>query len=440
MWSLFIIMVTVISCNFSRVAIYKSQFPTKEDGTEIIPDKKSRFSVFNAQFQGHKDFGIEYKSFSRSTDKIDNAFIQWAKFKRSQSQDDMDTYLNKFSPKTWRQLSRAEKETHQLQSEINGRKVQCKGCFVKYRALAETFNTLVSKDLTIRTFFKVNPLLNEKLNHKEQDFKAAGRQWYGHGNRTFQTRYGTSLASALVHVPEVQEAFGRQTPIRHDRKVATTVKGQQWQEDNIDVIVHQGTRESDSKYDERRLAMGFETRESAKKRTRERVAKEDEGRCRKKRRLGKSTEWGTWDWEAIRQEVTSWPDGKEVNWRAYALDKGVHNKKGEPAKNGGQMIRDWPIQEAVDIQRFRTAGMSDMKTPRPRRRKKRIPNTINVTMPTPRPAKEMRKSLEVMIENGDIPIGEMIVPKEFQKMVFNKENGSFEVKTFTVEGRKFPLD
>ncbi|XP_078657130.1 uncharacterized protein LOC144903155 [Branchiostoma floridae x Branchiostoma belcheri] len=435
-------MVTVISCNFARVAIYRSQYFTKEDGTEISQDKNSRFSAFKAQFEGHKDFGIEYKSFQMAADKIDNAFTQWAKFKRSQNQDDKETYLAQFSPEMWKKLSGAEKETHQLQSERNGKKVQCRGCFAKYRALADTFNTVVSKDLTTRTFFKANPVVDEELHHNEQDIKTAARQWYEHGNRTFVTLYKTSLANALVHVPEVQEAFDQQNRIKQHGKVASSVKAnieQQWQEQNNDVIVHQGTRESDSKYDERRLAMGYETTESAKKRTRDRLAKEAEGRCRKKRRVGKSTEWGTWDWESIRQEVTSWPDGKEVSWRAYALEKGVHNKKGEPAKNGGQMIQDWLIQEGINIHRFKTVnGTSNAKTPRSRRQKKRIPNT-KVTMPTPRSAKQMRRSLGEMVKDGEIPIGEMIVPKEFEKMVIDRESGKVEVKTFTVEGRKYLL-
>ncbi|CAH1248634.1 Hypp8329 [Branchiostoma lanceolatum] len=99
--------------------------------------------------------------------------------------------------------------------------------------------------------------------------------------------------------------------------------------------------------------------------------------------------WGTWDWESIKQEVASWPNDKEVSWRAYAKEKGVHNKKGEPARNGGQIIQDWLIVE----------GIAD----------------------------------------GEIPIGERIVPKEFDKMVIDKDTGKVKVERFTVEGRKHPL-
>eukprot|EP00058_Branchiostoma_floridae_P021030 XP_002606520.1 hypothetical protein BRAFLDRAFT_91896 [Branchiostoma floridae] len=52
-------------------------------------------------------------------------------------------------------------------------------------------------------------------------------------------------------------------------------------------------------------------------------------------------------------------------------------------------------------------------------------------MQTSRSAKDMRKSLAIMIKDGEIPIGEMAVPKEFEKLVF--DGGELKVKTFTVE-------
>ncbi|KAI8516494.1 hypothetical protein Bbelb_050750 [Branchiostoma belcheri] len=440
-------MATVITCNFARVAIHKSL--TSEDGTAVHPaDKKSRFAQYEAQFQGHKDFQLNYNTFRKNVDKIDHIFTHWNKTKHAQERDGMRKYIAQFSPEAWKQLSEGQKRSHQLQSERDGHKFQCKGCFARHRATTELFNGRL-KDKTATAFFGRNPLVNidEEWDISAKDIKAAANQWYGHANKTFQTFFGKSLAPALVHVPEVQKAFEVEQQTTQQKKqlktVATSIKRnieQVWQDQNHDVIVHQGTRESDRKYEERRMAMGFETTESAKKRARERSAKEASGKCKKKRRVGAATKWGTWDWDGIKEEVTSWPDGKEVNWRAYAMEKGVHNKKGEPAKNGGQMIQDWLIQEGINVHRFKTAGKSPNITPRPRRRKKRIPNSTNVSMPTPRSAKEMRKSLSTMIKDREIPIGERIVPKDFEKMVIDKESGEVKVKTFTVEGRKHPLD
>ncbi|CAH1264059.1 Hypp2835 [Branchiostoma lanceolatum] len=425
-------MVIVVSCNFARVAVYTSQ--------HIKQDKKSRFESFRAQFEGHKDFDLEFDRFRRCVDKIDPAFKQWAKCKRPQQQDDLTRYLKHFSPEAWEQLSQSQKGEHQLQAEKDGRKVQCRGCFVRYRDLAESFNKRISKDKVTKTFFETNPVLNATFDPRKADIKEAANQWYQDGDKTFRSFYGVQLAEALVHVPEVQEAFRHQNTVTPVKTVAVNITKnieQVWQDKNYDVIVHQGTRESDAKYEERRLALNYETTESAKKRARENLAKETTGKLKKRRRVGGAKKWGTWDWESIKQEVASWPNGKEVSWRAYAKEKGVHNKKGEPARNGGQIIQDWLIGEGMNIHRFKTAAAT---TPRHRRSKKRIQYAeSDVCMPVPRSAKKMRQSLSTMIADGEIPIGERIVPKEFDKMVIDKDTGKVKVERFTVEGRKHPL-
>ncbi|XP_078621301.1 uncharacterized protein LOC144887775 [Branchiostoma floridae x Branchiostoma japonicum] len=433
-------MVTVISCNFARVAIHKSHSFTKEEGAVVYPDKQVRFAQFQEQFEGHKDFDVNYGNFRRYVDKVDGVFRSWAKAKEGQHRDDLKRYVTAFSPEAWKGLSETQKASHQLQSERDGKKFQCRACFVRYRALADLFNGRVGKDKVTRLFFDTNPLLNIQEKQPPNDLKDAVNEWYSHGNRTFQAQYKTSLASALLHVPEVQEAFAQDQELK--RSMAANVKEnieKQWQEGNKDVITHQGTRESDRKYEERRLALGYETIESSKKRARQRAAAEASGKCKKRQRVGKAELWGTWSWDEIKEEVMSWPDGKVVSWRAYAKEKGVHNKKGEPAQNGGQIIQDWLVQEGINVHRFQTTKSQSTITPRPRRRKQRIPDSGDVFMPTGRPAKEMRKSLAIMIKDGEIPIGEMIVPQEFEKVVFDGESGQVQVKRFTVEGRKHPL-
>ena len=52
--------------------------------------------------------------------------------------------------------------------------------------------------------------------------------------------------------------------------------------------------------------------------------------------------------------------------------------------------------------------------------------------------KQIKEKLKVQIMNGDISIGEMIVPKRF-KLVLNRNN-EIEITEFVVEGRKRPLE
>eukprot|EP00058_Branchiostoma_floridae_P011715 XP_002597203.1 hypothetical protein BRAFLDRAFT_118119 [Branchiostoma floridae] len=212
-------MVTVISCNFARVAIKESR--------SFTSDKQDRYAQYKAQFQGREDFEVKYLNFCKYADKIDHVFTHWAKTKHSHERDDMQKYVTQFSPKAWDQLSEEQKGTHQLQGEKDGKKVQCKGCYIGCRDMSELFNGRL-KDRTTRAFFATNP-----TQHGEHSVK------------------GDINAAA--------------------KKVKQSIE-QVWREQSNDVIVHLDIRESDGKYEERRMALNFETREGAKKRARERAA------------------------------------------------------------------------------------------------------------------------------------------------------------------------
>ncbi|KAI8494001.1 hypothetical protein Bbelb_283480 [Branchiostoma belcheri] len=151
----------------------------------------------------------------------------------------------------------------------------------------------------------------------------------------------------------------------------------------------EATRESDGKYEELRMAMGFETRECNKAGE----GKSRKGGCRK-----------------MQKETKSWKSSQVRNM-------GLGSNQGR----GGVMARWKGCQlESAEEEEDSWYG--------------------NVTMPTPRTATQMRESLNVMIKDGQIPIREMIVPKDFEKMVFDQESGTIQVKRFTVEGRKHPLE
>ena len=52
---------------------------------------------------------------------------------------------------------------------------------------------------------------------------------------------------------------------------------------------------------------------------------------------------------------------------------------------------------------------------------------------------ELKKTLRLKIQNGYYTVGEIIVPKEYEKLVIDKD-GNVKRETFIVEGRKRPLD
>ena len=60
-------------------------------------------------------------------------------------------------------------------------------------------------------------------------------------------------------------------------------------------------------------------------------------------------------------------------------------------------------------------------------------------MPMPETNDELKKTLRLKIQNGHYTVGEIIVPKEYEKLVIDKD-GNVKRENFIVEGRKRPLD
>ncbi|XP_068709940.1 uncharacterized protein [Montipora foliosa] len=60
-----------------------------------------------------------------------------------------------------------------------------------------------------------------------------------------------------------------------------------------------------------------------------------------------------------------------------------------------------------------------------------------ITVPTPRTTREM-KTLKVKREAGEYAIGELVVPKQYRKLILNSD-GTLKEVLFTVSGRKIPL-
>ena len=91
-----------------------------------------------------------------------------------------------------------------------------------------------------------------------------------------------------------------------------------------------------------------------------------------------------WDKEALRAEVESFNSEEKVNWSGLARKYHVVNSKGEVAKNGGQVVKEYLASEGVDVNRFKRKN-SDENEKNPDlhvRRKKRRSAGGEVTVPT----------------------------------------------------------
>lgn len=165
------------------------------------------------------------------------------------------------------------------------------------------------------------------------------------------------------------------------------------------------------------------------------------GKRKKKNHTGNLENIKGWDKEALKEEVDGYAEGTIVNWSELARRYGVTDKTGNTAKNGGQIIQDVLISMGVNVHQFKNPKSINSCNERKKRARKRKLRGRGgeITVPTPDTNNTLKNKLKLQIRNGDISIGEMIVPKRFKKLVLNKDN-KIVTTEFVVEGRKRPLD
>ena len=77
-----------------------------------------------------------------------------------------------------------------------------------------------------------------------------------------------------------------------------------------------------------------------------------------------------WDKDGLKAEVEGFDDSIQVNWSALARKYNITNKKGELAKNGGQIAQEYLHKEGLNLHRFKRKNMQ-AGDPRVRRKKLR---------------------------------------------------------------------
>jgi len=177
----------------------------------------------------------------------------------------------------------------------------------------------------------------------------------------------------------------------------------------------------------------FESKEIAKERRDKEIAREKEGKKKTKRHSGNLGNLRGIDKKALKREVQGYRDGTIINWSTLARKYKVQNQHGSPAKNGGQIIQDLLVSKGVDITKFKKTAKE-----RVRRRKLRGKGG-EISLPTSETNDSLKSKIKAKIMNGEICIGEIIVPKTYAKLVLTKNNEIQKVE-FVVQGRKIPLD
>ena len=195
-----------------------------------------------------------------------------------------------------------------------------------------------------------------------------------------------------------------------------------------------GSGKSFSTRDAERKTAYYEDIEDARKRVEQDSIKIAQGIKRKKNHTG-SLDKVTWDKQGLLNEVKCFPDGQQVNWSSLARKYNITNRKGEIAKNGGQIAQDWVISQGENIHRFKSQCQPiDSK----RIRRKRLRGQGGeIPLPTPESATKLKEKLKQKLLNGDYTLGEAITPRCYEKMVI--KDGKLVIEEFVVEGRKLSL-
>ena len=116
-----------------------------------------------------------------------------------------------------------------------------------------------------------------------------------------------------------------------------------------------GNRQSLPAAQQSRLAMAFESKETARQRT-------EMAKNAKKRNPVGNLDTKVFDKEKLKKEVESYTDDVALNWSELARRHNVQNTNGEPAKNGGQIIKEWLNSEGVHVAKFTRKHDGTMNT------------------------------------------------------------------------------
>ena len=117
--------------------------------------------------------------------------------------------------------------------------------------------------------------------------------------------------------------------------------------------------------------------------------------------------------------MQSYNEGSTINYSSLAKKYNICNKAGQPAKNGGQIVKEFLKEQQVNVNMFRYNGKGrhTCNTDTKQSRKQKIKVQGGYSVPCDESVMKAKERLQKDIEDGKYCLGEAIVPKEYKKMV-----------------------
>lgn len=171
-----------------------------------------------------------------------------------------------------------------------------------------------------------------------------------------------------------------------------------------------GERQSYAARQREHLDSSFETNPVAIKR--KEISSEPEATfpVKRKRHAG-NFDAMTWNKNGLKLEVEGYKDDTKINWSELARRYEI-KKKGEIAKNGGQIAQKWLISQGINLHRIKRPSEAERQ---PQRKKlKGLGGEISI--PTPETNETLKQRLKLKIQQGEFTVGELIVPREVMTM------------------------
>ena len=187
-----------------------------------------------------------------------------------------------------------------------------------------------------------------------------------------------------------------------------------------------------------RMVQQFETKSDAEERTRNNKENIEAGRKRRHNPVGNLVKY-EWQSEECLSYVNNLDDGSLLNFSELTRTVGLKDNDTFGKDNKKQVVKQFLVNNGVDIDRFSHHKRIDHDQFHVRRNKLKLNNTDgNVSIPTDPCLDEVKRNLHQDILDGKYEMGELIVPIKFWKIIMVENELVY--KPFEVEGRKTLLD
>ncbi|CAH1259109.1 Hypp2154 [Branchiostoma lanceolatum] len=420
-----------VTCGFARVAVRQSKLLGVSENEKSAQKHRSvsptvRYEAFKEVFKNDTNMTLSFEDFQKSASHVDKVFNGWMGSKLNR--EDKLKFLDHFKINNWGRLDSSAKAKH----TTNG---PCKGCSTEHKPFWNLYNKQIKCPKTRKLLDTYKDLNCQPRSSIQLDVdKEWGRQIFQQADKLCKKKCKRPLSDVL---PELNITSAEQERSKRRKTMRETIKQieKAGRKENKDLYVTFGSGESLRSRKVRRLTEEFENRSEAEERTKRRKEREADGKLKPKDRLGNFSLYASFDKENLKNEVMAYEDDRTVNWTQLAMKHGVKDNNGKVPSNAGQLVKLWLESEGVKTDRFKTRTTHQIV----RRARLRLATDRKISVPKKRTESQLSEALKECIRNGEVSIGEYIVPKEYKTYFVSKETGRIETKTIVIQGRKRPL-